>query len=77
MKCPSCAAAELVKDNRDMPYPYKGESTLIPVVTGQFCPACGEAVLEMAESQRASTWMLDFHRQVAATGTGTDEIFDR
>ncbi len=66
MKCPSCAAAELVNDTRDMPYTYKGESTVIPAVTGQFCPACGEAVLEMAESQRTSTWMLDFHKQINA-----------
>ena len=66
MKCPSCAAAELVNDTRDMPYTYKGESTVIPAVTGQFCPACGEAVLEMVESQRTSTWMLDFHKQINA-----------
>ena len=66
MKCPSCAAAELVNDTRDMPYTYKGESTVIPAVAGQFCPACGEAVLEMAESQRTSTWMLDFHKQINA-----------
>lgn len=66
MKCPSCAAAELVNDTRDMPYTYKGESTVIPAVTGQFCPACGEAVLDMAESQRTSTWMLDFHKQINA-----------
>jgi HTH-type transcriptional regulator/antitoxin MqsA len=38
MKCPSCAASELLHDTRDMPYIYKGESTLIPGVTGDFCP---------------------------------------
>ena len=48
MKCPSCAVAELEHDTRDMPYVYKGESTVIPAVTGDFCPACGEAVLDMA-----------------------------
>jgi HTH-type transcriptional regulator/antitoxin MqsA len=36
MKCPSCAAAELMHDTRDMPYTYKGESTIIPAVTGDF-----------------------------------------
>lgn len=66
MKCPSCAAAKLVKDTRDMPYTYKGENTVISAVTGQFCPACGEAVLDMGESQRTSTLMLDFHKQVNA-----------
>lgn len=66
MKCPGCAAAELIQDTRDLPYIYNGESTVIPAVTGQFCPACGEVVLGMAESQRATTWMLDFHGQVNA-----------
>ncbi len=66
MKCPSCAAAELVHDTRDMPYTYKGESTVIPAVTGDFCPACGEAVLEMGESVRTSAAMLEFNKQVNA-----------
>lgn len=66
MKCPSCAAAELVHDTRDMPYTYKGESTMIPAVTGDFCPACGEAVLETGESVRTSATMLEFNKQVNA-----------
>jgi len=37
MKCPLCAAAELVHDTRDPPYTYKAETTLIPAVTGYFC----------------------------------------
>jgi len=64
MDCPSCAAAELVHDMRDMPYPYKGESTIVPSVSGDFCPACGEAVLDAAESIRTSAVMLDFNKQV-------------
>ena len=64
MKCPSCAAAELVHDTRDMPYIYKGESPLIPAVTGDFCPACGEVVLDAAESTRTSAAMVEFNKQV-------------
>lgn len=67
MKCPSCAAAELVHDTRDMPYIYKGESTIIPAVTGDFCPACGETVLNMTESSRVSAAMLEFNKQVNAS----------
>ena len=67
MKCPSCAAAELTHDTRDMPYTYKGESTVIPAVAGDFCPACGEAVLDMAESTRISMAMLEFNKQVNAS----------
>ena len=66
MKCPNCGKAKLVHDTRDMPYTYKGESTVIPAVTGDFCPACDEAVLDMAESTRSSAAMLDFNRQVNA-----------
>ncbi|NWL80504.1 antitoxin [Pseudomonas taiwanensis] len=67
MKCPSCAASELVHDTRDMPYTYKNESTTIPTVTGDFCPACGETVLEAAESARVSAAMLEFNKQVNAS----------
>ncbi len=67
MKCPTCAAAELVHDTRDLPYTYKGELTTIPAVTGDFCPACGEAVLDMTESARISTAMLEFNKQVNAS----------
>ena len=66
MKCPNCGAAELVHDTRDMPYTYKGEETIIPAVTGDYCPACGEAVLDMGESARTSMLMLKFNKQVNA-----------
>ncbi len=67
MGCPICAQAELVADTRDLPYTYKGESTTIPAVTGEFCPACGEAILDASESTRASALMLEFNRQVNAS----------
>jgi HTH-type transcriptional regulator/antitoxin MqsA len=66
MTCPACGAAGLVPDTRDLPYTYKGESTLIPAVTGDFCPACGEAILDMGESVRTSAAMLEFNQQVNA-----------
>jgi HTH-type transcriptional regulator / antitoxin MqsA len=67
MKCPNCGVAELIHDTRDMPYTYKGESTIIPQVTGDFCPACGEGVLEIDEGRRASNLMLEFNKQVNAS----------
>lgn len=67
MKCPICAQAELIKDTRDIPYTYKGETTAIPAVTGDFCPACGEAILGATESARTSALMLEFNKQVNAT----------
>jgi HTH-type transcriptional regulator / antitoxin MqsA len=67
MKCPSCAAADLVHDTRDMPYAYKGETTLIPAVTGEFCPACDESILNADESRRTMNFMLEFNKQVNAS----------
>lgn len=67
MKCPGCGAANLVHDTRDLPYTYKGETTILPQVTGDFCPACGESVLDAAESRRTMSAMLEFNKQVNAS----------
>ena len=67
MKCPACGAAKLVHDTRDMPYTYKGETTVIPAVAGGYCPVCGEAVLDADASTRVSAAMLDFNKQVNAS----------
>jgi len=67
MKCPSCGGAKLVRDTRDIPYAYKGETTTIPAVRGEFCPACGESVLTAAEAKRVSAAMLEFNKQVNAS----------
>ncbi len=74
MKCPACGAAELVHDTRDMPYTYKGETTSIPAVVGDFCPACGESMLDAAESSRVSAAMLAFNKQVNAAIIDPDFI---
>ena len=66
MRCPACAKADLVRDTRDLGYNYKGESTTIPDVTGDYCPACGEVVLDASESRRTSMAMLEFNQQVNA-----------
>ena len=67
MQCPSCGVAGRVRDTRDLPYTYKGEATTIPAVSGDFCPACDEAVLEAGESSRVSAAMLAFNKQVNAS----------
>ena len=66
MKCPVCGAAELLHDTRDVPYTYKGETTTIPDVTGDFCPACAEIVLESAEVDRFGAAIRAFNKQVNA-----------
>jgi HTH-type transcriptional regulator / antitoxin MqsA len=66
MRCPTCNSAELLHDTRDMTYRYKGESTIIPQVTGEFCPACDESILGANESRRTMQLMREFTLQINA-----------
>lgn len=66
MKCPICGGAELVHDTRDVPYTYKGESTVIPSVTADFCSACAEVIMDMHESGRYGKFVSEFNKQVNA-----------
>jgi HTH-type transcriptional regulator/antitoxin MqsA len=73
MKCPSCGAADLIQDTRDVPYTYKGEVTSIPAVTGEFCPACGEIVMDREHGDRYGDLIGQFRRQVNAASV--DPVF--
>jgi HTH-type transcriptional regulator / antitoxin MqsA len=66
MKCPCCGVAELIYDTRDLTYTYKGETTTIPAVTGDFCPACDEVMLNREHGDRYSELLGQFQRQVNA-----------
>ena len=67
MKCPICAEQDLVLDTRGINYSYKGESTKILSVQGEFCPSCGEMILDPAEATRVSAAMLEFNKHVNAS----------
>ena len=75
MKCPVCGAAELIHDTRDLPYTYKGETTTIPAVTADFCPACDESITDMAETGRVMREMQAFNKQVNAAIVDPGFIF--
>jgi HTH-type transcriptional regulator/antitoxin MqsA len=66
MKCPVCGAAELMHDTRNLPFTYKGEVTIVASVTGDFCPACAESILDMAESRRVGAHVGNFIKEVDA-----------
>ncbi len=66
MKCPVCGEAELIHDTRDLPYTYKGETTVIPAVTAEFCSACDESITGMGETERVMREMQAFNKQVNA-----------
>ncbi len=67
MICPTCANANLVHDIRDIVHEYKGESTVLPAVTADFCPACDGYLMDLKESRRTMELILAFHRQVNAS----------
>lgn len=48
MICPSCGTYELVRDTRALEL----QGVTVPAVTGDYCPGCGEVVLDAAESER-------------------------
>lgn len=58
MKCPVCGEAELTHDTRGVLYRQKDKTTLVQAVTGDFCPACGESILDAAESNRVMRTLL-------------------
>ena len=66
MKCPNCGMADVVHNVRDMPYIYKGEATVLPKVTGEYCPTCGEGVFDATTSRAISADMKAFGKQVNA-----------
>lgn len=74
MKCPVCGAAELIHDTRDLSYTYKGETSLIPSVTGDFCPACDEVVLNREHGNHYSELVGLFQRQVNSAFVDPDYI---
>jgi HTH-type transcriptional regulator/antitoxin MqsA len=65
MECPVCGAAELIHDTRDIPYTYKGETTIL-TTTGDFCPACRESIHDVEDSERVMREMQAFMREVNA-----------
>ena len=66
MKCPVCGGSELKHDTRDLPYSYKGASTVIENVVGDFCPACDEPLLDAYEAARTSELMMHFNKEINA-----------
>lgn len=74
MKCPCCGGAELIHDTRAVTYTYKGQTTTIQDVTGEFCPACDEVILNRLHGDRYSDEVGMFHRQVNAAFVSPEYI---
>ncbi len=66
LKCPTCGETNLIQGVRDLPYTYKGETTILSAVSGDYCTACDESILGAEESKRTMSLMKVFNKQVNA-----------
>ncbi|HZG18619.1 MAG TPA: type II toxin-antitoxin system MqsA family antitoxin [Herbaspirillum sp.] len=73
MKCPTCGKGELINDTRDVPYSNKGNTTIFPGVTADFCTTCDEYLTSPSETQRVMEMMRAFNQRFESTSTRTDE----
>ncbi len=64
MKCPTCGRAQLGPDTRDLTHTYKGVTIIIPKVKADYCPSCGDYVLELREASRVNEKMLELRKLV-------------
>ena len=64
MKCVSCGEAEMVRDNREVAYTYKGQTIQIPNVAGEFCPSCNESLHTPEEAEYLNSEMIAFTKEV-------------
>ena len=72
MKCPVCGSAELKQATKDLAYTFKGETTLITQVKGEFCPSCHESLLCADESDRVMKEMSAFNQSVISAAMNSN-----
>lgn len=65
-RCHACGKADLVQKTKNMPYVYKGQSTVLADVSGQWCPACNEAFLKGDEIDHYMAAVIAFKKKVNA-----------
>ncbi|MDH0894676.1 MULTISPECIES: type II toxin-antitoxin system MqsA family antitoxin [unclassified Pseudomonas] len=53
----------MAHDTRDLPFTYDGQTTIIPQVEADWCPACGESITGPAESRRVMAAMAEACQQ--------------
>ena len=72
--CPTCGAASTVHETRDLPYTYKGQTTTIHGIEGDYCDACGDAVCTHEAGDRYGVAIQAFIRQVNANAGAPEFI---
>lgn len=64
--CHVCGKSELIRENKSMPYTYKGRKTVLKGISGEWCPACGEVFLQGDEIDRYMAAAKAFKKEVNA-----------
>ncbi|WP_082727504.1 type II toxin-antitoxin system MqsA family antitoxin [Burkholderia sp. MSMB2157WGS] len=64
MICPACGASELTRDTRNVSFSYKGRTTVILGLTGDFCEKCGDSLLVKTDGDRFVEEALRFRLRV-------------
>ena len=67
MHCPECGSKNTIKDYRDIPFTYKGQSTVVKAVGADWCLDCGEGLIFKEESLRIDSILTEFNKQVNAS----------
>ena len=63
-KCPVCGGGYLHHETRNLPYEYKGHSTVLRDISGEFCDACEEIIFTPEESNAFSVAANAFRTEV-------------
>jgi HTH-type transcriptional regulator/antitoxin MqsA len=64
--CPSCETPDMVFEQRDIPFDYKGERLMVLQVRGWFCTSCHEAIFDDGEGTRYAAELDRFTKVVDA-----------
>jgi HTH-type transcriptional regulator/antitoxin MqsA len=64
----------MTRDTRDLPYEYKGVSTVLRGIAGEFCDNCGEVVFNQEDGQHYMDLVREFQRKVNADLVDPDFI---
>lgn len=62
--CHSCGIGFLVADTRDWVYRWEEYETVIPSVSGMFCPACGDVFTRGEHTSRLECLQTEFRKKM-------------
>jgi HTH-type transcriptional regulator / antitoxin MqsA len=65
-ECLNCGHKEMVHTVKDVPYSYRGCTTVIPAIKGWHCPYCGDIEFDEGEGARFAGAIKQFSMEIDA-----------